>query len=133
ALAADLAGAAGRLAGGLAWATVTGLGLALAVRLWDRGACQPLAGPYALGLAAAGLWLHGLGLGPDRLAWSAAPVLAGYVLLAGLLFRAGLNLGGPARRLRLPPRGPGGAGAWFLPAQAVLAGAVLALSAWVCL
>jgi hypothetical protein len=132
ALADDLAGSAGQAAGELAWAAAAGLGLALVVRLWDRDVREPLAGPYALGLAAAGLGLHGLGLGPDRLAWAAALVLAGYVLLATLVFRMGPKLEDLARPLRLPPRGPGGTG-WFLPGQAVLAGAVLALSVWVCL
>jgi hypothetical protein len=109
---------------------VGAVGLALAACRWDRRARFPLAGLYVLGLAAAGLLLHGLGRPPAWLAWNGTLVLGAYVALTSLFQWAAIRRQDLGRRLRLPARPPQG---WFLPAQAAAACAVVGLSVWVCL
>src|SRR6185437_11027448 len=85
--------------------------------LWDRRTGFAAPGIYLLGLAAAGLMLHGLGRTPAVLGWNAALTLAGYAVLASLIFHI-------FNRSR---------NHWFIPAQAAVACVVLALSLWMCL
>src|SRR5262249_26393440 len=103
--------------------------LGLITCLWDSTARFTLAGMYAAGVTALGLWLSEA---PVALHW-AAPLLALFVTLTTAWWRAVRaqpwlrdSFGGS-----LPPRGwPTG---WFPPVQSLLIGVVFALSLWLCL
>ena len=99
------------------WSTLAAVGTALILALWDRRAAFAPPGLYILGLAAIGLALHQLTRSPAGLGWCAAIILAGYTLVASIIVR----ISGRSRDN------------WFLPAQAVVAGIVAALSVWMCL
>src|SRR5262249_50194843 len=97
-----------------------------------------------------GLALHQWTCSPVGLGWSAALALAGYAVLASVIFVRvpTLRVGTHARTLCVPsdeqtsrdaerrtlafPRGAWERG-WFLPAQACVASVVVALSLWMCL
>jgi hypothetical protein len=100
-----------------AWITLAAVATALAAALWERRAVYAAPGLYVVGLAAVGLSLHELTRSPSGLGWCAALALAGYAVLASLLAQV-------FQRSR---------DRWFLPAQAVVASAVVALSLWMCL
>ena len=100
-----------------AWCTLATVGAALALVLAERRSSFAPPGLYILGLSAIGLALHEGTRSPAGLGWCAALALAGYVTAASLI--AALS-----RRSRDP---------WFLPAQASVAGLVVALSLWMCL
>jgi hypothetical protein len=120
-------------AGALDWGALAALGLALGVALWDRGAWFARGGLYVLGLAALGLALQVPGWTPAWLGWHACLALALYVTLASLVCWAACHRADWLAALRLPAGSPEGPWAWFLPAQGMVAGAVLVLSLWVCL
>ena len=122
-LAADATGTADQTNDSLAWAAAAALAMGLGLCLWDRRAFLAPAGLYALGLTAVGLGLHSVGERGTDLGWAAALALAGYAASAAALAR----IAGRAN-LGLPPRRD----SWFLPAQAGVACAALALSAWMC-
>jgi tetratricopeptide (TPR) repeat protein len=132
-LASDFVGAGGRIEIGLSWITLAAAGLALLASTWDRRAWYVPAGAYTLGLAALGLFLHGLALTTERLAWSVALALAGYVALTGLIRRTEVWWKKLGRLLHVPQRPGVWLSAWFLAAQTVAAGMVVALSFWICL
>jgi hypothetical protein len=116
--------------GPLGWAALAGVVLALVVCLWDPEALISLAGLYAAGLAALGFTLTVL---PAR--WPAldGPALAAFVTLVAACVRtrpAWLRLG---RALRIPPRQGRWPGAWYGPAQELLAVTAVVLSVWLCL
>lgn len=127
---ADLARLGVSVTSPLTWTALAVTASALVVSLRDPDARFPLPGLYVLGLSAGALALHGR---LPALLWLAGPLLAGFVLLATLAWRAAATrptlvrtLAGDAGRGHRP-------GAWFAPAQSVLAGAALALSLWACL
>ena len=101
----------------LAWSALAAVGLALVVALWDRRSTFAPGCLYILGLSAIGLALHQLTGSLAGLGWSAALALAVFILIASLIFR-------------ISPRF---LGYWFLPAQTLVAGLVVALSLWMCL
>jgi hypothetical protein len=101
--------------GPLPWAALLLLGVSLVPALCDTDARPAAAKLYGAGLLAVGLALASLGTEPARVAQMATLLLGGYVLLAA----------GIGRRL-------GSFAAWFLPAQGVIAAAVVALSLWTC-
>jgi hypothetical protein len=125
-----LTGAGLPAASPLAWPALLVVAAALGVSLWDPRAHFGLAGLYAAGLTALGLWLQ---QAPPGLRWAAVPALAAFATLAGACRRAGASRQWLRVSLGLPDRPLGWPAAWFLPCQMALATAVTGLSLWLCL
>jgi hypothetical protein len=118
--------------GQLAWTALLSLVVALVLGLWDARSRLAPAGLYLAGLLALGMVLGRLPVLPPRIAWTACWLLAAYTLLAAGVARASPALVGLKQALHLPIRWEG-VSLWVLPAQGILAAAVLALSVWICL
>jgi hypothetical protein len=127
----------------LAWSAWAVLVVAATLGLWLPEPRSPLAELYALGVFGAGLAglyaagilgiglaLHSAKLGAEDVGWYAALALTGLVLLAAALAWTGSRYPVLLRRLRLEERAAAGDHSWFLPAQAVTAGAVVVLGVW---
>jgi hypothetical protein len=115
----------------LGWVALAALVAALGVALWDPRAPDwgvPLAPLYLTGLTGVGLALHAAALSPERLCEVAALALAAYLLAASAL--AAFRWEGVAARLRIPEPPGGRPLDWFVPAQGLLGGLVVALSVW---
>jgi hypothetical protein len=132
-LASDVAGAGLHTGGPLAWAALAAIILASALLLWDTAACSAAAALYAAGLLAFGLAVHTGHIGPIDFAWSAGLAAAGYLLAASAIAWIGARRPGLHALLRLPARHWRREGAWFLPAQSVLGGALVLSSVWMAL
>jgi hypothetical protein len=131
-LGADLSGMSIHVAGPLAWCAWGTLFAATVVgALADSRRTAPLAGLscYAGGFLGVLLGLHQLSLEPAVLCWLAAPLLAGYVLLACLVAFV-------ARRLLFATRSESardvsGLSQWFLALQLAPSGLALILALWI--
>jgi hypothetical protein len=139
------------MAGPLAWTALGATAVAVVLCLWDREAGFPLGdlyglgfrpeylpfvpqfalgGLYALGLQSIGLALHGSRLAPAWFGWTAALVLAGYVLLTTVVGTVAPRLTRLWQALRLPDRPAGWPEPWFVPTQTAVAAVVVVLSVW---
>jgi hypothetical protein len=116
--------------GPLGWTALGSVLLALVVALWDPDALFPLAGLYAAAFAALGFALSAL---PSALPGPEVVALAAFVTLAAVLWRTAPLWRNLARRLGIPRRLGGWPSAWFGPTQALLGGAAVFLSVWLCL
>jgi hypothetical protein len=117
----------------LVWASLGALTIALVISFWDVSAIFAPGGLYATGLMSIGLTLHHAELGLRDFCWTAPLVLAPFILLsAGIAWAAPrfISLG---KTLHLPDRPTGWPTVWFVPAQAVIGSAVIALSLWIVL
>ncbi|MCI0461466.1 MAG: hypothetical protein L0Z62_31330 [Gemmataceae bacterium] len=130
AVGSDLTGGRLHAGGALTWLALGAAVMALLVSLRDPEARFPVGGLYALGLSALGLALHGRL--PEVLSLT-APLLAGYVLLAALVWRAGATYPGLVVALAGEGRSQRWSAMWFAPAQGLLGATALVLSLWTCL
>lgn len=121
------------MAGGLTWAALVAVALAVLITLWDPVATLAGAGLYVVGLTAIGLTFTGQNLSPTEFGWAAALMLAGYVWLASGVGTVLTRWPGLRAGLRLPPGVGEPEPSWLVPAQTSVAAVVLALSVWIAL
>ena len=105
---------------------------AVVVSLWDGASRLPLAGLYALGLAAVGMGEIWRGFSPGKFfVWGCTCDLAGFVLVTALLGWLLPHIKSASTMLRIPNESTRWSVKWFLPSQALLAAVAAALAAWV--
>jgi hypothetical protein len=121
------------MAGGLTWAALIAIAVAVFITLWDPVATLSGAGLYVIGLTAIALTFNGQNLSPREFGWAAAVMLAGYVWLASGISSVLPRWPGLRAALRLPPGVGEKEPLWLVPAQTTVAGVVLALSVWIAL
>jgi hypothetical protein len=135
-LASDLTRNEVYLGGVLTWVALGVTTAALLLLAWaaGNGTISTVVPPlYAAGLLAIGLSLHDAQLSPEHLAWAGGLLVSAYVLTTSMAAWAATHQPYVRRWFDLEEP-PGAANApWFLTAQAILAGLVLALSVWIAL
>ena len=114
----------------LCWLALAAAATAIGGCLWDERAKASIAGLYLLGLAAVGLAVDGFNLSFPLLRWTGTMILAAYSLGTSYLWsrRDGLRVW--ARLLRMPAGSEGSLDGltWLVPANFLLATAVIALA-----
>jgi len=115
----------------LAWLALAATAVALLVLLWDRSAGFVLPGLYLLGLAAIAVALDARQLESMRLAWTAAPELAGFALAAAAAGWLLVRMQGTWQALGIPADEGRWPADWFPALQAAVAGGAAVLGAWI--
>ena len=120
--------------GSFDWIVLGATAGAIAVCLWDRSSRFPLAGFYALGLAAVGMALCDRELSPGRLfVWVATCEVAGFVLVAAVVGWLLPRIPQVWQALSIPTDENRWSRQWFLTAQPMLGALGVVLSVWVSL
>jgi hypothetical protein len=127
---ANLAGASPHPVDTLAWASLLALVAALIVLRWDAEAEFTFAGLYAAGLVGGAFALDLGGWTMARYLWTAALVLAGYVLATALLSALVPRMKRLGEWLHLPRLTPSWPEPWFPRAQTTVGLVTAALSLW---
>ncbi|MEE8450865.1 MAG: hypothetical protein V3R99_03090 [Thermoguttaceae bacterium] len=116
------------------WIVLSATAGAIAICLWDRTSRFPLAGFYALGLAAVGMALCDRELSPGRLfVWVATCEVAGFVLVAAVAGWLLPRIPQAWQALSIPAGEDRWSRQWFLTAQPILGALGVVLSVWISL
>jgi hypothetical protein len=125
----DVSAAGLLLPAALTWSALAVTALAFGIALWDADSRHGSVGLYVIGLLAVVLLLHEQHLSPLNFSCAAGLALAGYVLFATVIEQA-FTRWHLDRRMRLPDAPARANPSWFLPLQALVSAAAVALSLW---